>query len=171
MRLHFTARLKRLTVLTDSSHHPIFSLLHLCHPTAAMAQLQGVQPTASSINENVSENTEGTRAVYARQAELIFSLIGYAVGVGNVWRFLIPDLHLRRRCIFDSLWLELTLHGRPVVRAGTGHGSIDPSWHLWDVDKDWPSMMARCRLGRNRLHLDGWSLLHHHPRLDHLLPW
>ena len=100
---------------TDSSYR---------HPTAAMAQLQGVQPTASSINENVSENTEGTRAVYARQAELIFSLIGYAVGVGNVWRFPYLTYTYGGGAFLIPYGLSLLFMGVPLFVLELGMGQL-----------------------------------------------
>ena len=30
---------------------------------------------------------DGTRAVWGRQLEFILTMVGYAVGLGNVWRF------------------------------------------------------------------------------------
>ena len=84
----FSGELIQKTVQTFHSNFsnigPILTI-HLCffgpvnvpsNSICAMAQLQGVQPTASST---ISENTEGTtRAVYARQEPW-----GLAVGKKN----------------------------------------------------------------------------------------
>ena len=33
------------------------------------------------------KGADGTRAVWGRQLEFILTMVGYAVGLGNVWRF------------------------------------------------------------------------------------
>eukprot|EP00913_Durusdinium_trenchii_P023184 g21763.t1 len=90
-----------------------------------MAQLDGVAPAARESGDVAPPAVaHEERAAYASQAELIFSLVGYAVGVGNVWRFPYLTYTYGGGAFLIPYGLSLLLMGVPLFVLELGMGQL-----------------------------------------------
>ncbi|CAJ1402873.1 unnamed protein product [Effrenium voratum] len=88
--------------------------------TAMVRQFTGVADVAG-----VSEQSEQPeRIAFANQAELILSLVGYAVGVGNVWRFPYLTYTYGGGAFLIPYALSLLLLGVPLFVLELGMGQL-----------------------------------------------
>jgi len=87
-----------------------------------MVAISGVTPAVAGTSASSEQPSE--RISFANQAELILTLVGYAVGVGNVWRFPYLTYTYGGGAFLIPYGLSLLLLGIPLFVLELGLGQL-----------------------------------------------